>query len=179
VVAREAGSQPEPEAGAPAEATAEVSFAGVVHEPMAPTGFLPALVLAVDRDPQVTEMYRRYLAAYDVTVISLSELDQIATVARSIQPVAITLDVAMQGRVGGGPPGRDPTPINPNDPFFIDGWQVLKNLKRDMETRNIPVIVCTMANDPQRAYDLGAEGYLLKPILEDDLVQALQKLRKS
>jgi CheY-like chemotaxis protein len=53
---------------------------------------------------------------------------------------------------------------------------VLKALRTDPGTRHIPVLVCTILNQEQRAYRLGASGYLLKPILEDDLIQAIQNL---
>jgi CheY-like chemotaxis protein len=49
-------------------------------------------------------------------------------------------------------------------------------LKLDSATKNIPVIVCTIAADPERAFRLGAADYLLKPILEEDLVQALRRV---
>jgi CheY-like chemotaxis protein len=72
-----------------------------------------------------------------------------------MKPYAITLDIMMPG---------------------FDGWQVLTELKRDAETREIPVIVCSILEQQERGFSLGAADYLLKPILEDDLVNALNRL---
>jgi CheY-like chemotaxis protein len=56
---------------------------------------------------------------------------------------------------------------------------VLADLKQNVVTRDIPVIMCTIASDPQRAYAMGAADYLHKPILETDLLQALDKVRAN
>lgn len=134
------------------------------------------LILSVDRDPNITDLYRRYLVDQALTVISLSNLDQVVTVARSIQPLVITLDVTMQGRIGAV--GANEAPPPPGDPYYIDGWQVLQMLQSDPETRSIPVLVCSLAADADRARTLGAADVLMKPILPQDLVNAIQKHRQ-
>ncbi len=141
---------------------------------------IPGMVLAIDRDPQIVEMYRRYLTPYHFTVISLTDLEQAATVARGIQPVVITLDVNMQMTAGAADrPKRATGGIAlPEQESVIDGWKVLEWLKADAATRNIPLIVCTIAADSERAFRMGADDFLLKPILEDDLIQAIKRLRK-
>jgi CheY-like chemotaxis protein len=58
----------------------------------------------------------------------------------------------------------------------IDGWQVLEELKSDPETRNTPVIVCSIVDENEKGFSLGAADYLVKPISEDDLVAALDHL---
>jgi signal transduction histidine kinase/CheY-like chemotaxis protein len=146
---QEAGAAPEPPAG---ESSAEQAAYD--------------LVLAVDKDPQVVELYKRYLANHDYTVITLTELEQVVTVARGIQPFVITLDVTMHG-------AEDP------EAGSLDGWQVLKSLKADPGTRNIPVIICTIVAEQEKAFRLGAADYLLKPILEEDLARVIHRLREK
>jgi signal transduction histidine kinase/CheY-like chemotaxis protein len=124
------------------------------------------VILAIDKDPQVVGLYRRYLASQAYTVIALNELDQAVTVAGGIMPRAITLDIAMQS--------KKETQFG-----ILDGWQILKGLKVDPATRNIPIIVCSLAVDEEKAYRMGAGAVLLKPILEEDLTQALQRLLKQ
>jgi len=61
----------------------------------------------------------------------------------------------------------------------IDGWQVLDTLKGDPDTRHIPVIVCSIIEDLEKGFSLGAADYLVKPILEDELVNALDRLNSD
>ncbi len=133
------------------------------------------LILAIDSEPQVAELYRRYLTKHHYAVISMAELDQAAAAARRMQPFAITLDVASTKRSS-----KRPEKENGNDQVIeVNGWQVLEALKADPDTRHIPVIVCSLAAEQERAFQMGAADYLLKPILEDDLVQALERLRSQ
>ena len=44
----------------------------------------------------------------------------------------------------------------------IDGWEVLKELKRGAETRDIPVVIVSAANDKELGFALGAVDYLEK-----------------
>ena len=49
----------------------------------------------------------------------------------------------------------------------IEGWQVLSNFKASDKAKNIPVIILTQLNqmgDINAGFDLGATGYLTKPL---------------
>lgn len=53
------------------------------------------------------------------------------------------------------------------------GFEVLAGIRANEVTRRIPVVVLTSSNqehDIQRAYDLGANSYLVKPIGRDALL---------
>jgi CheY-like chemotaxis protein len=80
---------------------------------------------------------------------------EVLKLARELAPVAVALDVMM------------PTQ---------DGWEVLQSLKNDPTTRNIPVIICSVLDDPELAYSLGAAAYLHKPVTQADLLSALAAL---
>ena len=56
------------------------------------------------------------------------------------------------------------------------GLGVLDQLKRDPRTRHIPVHVASVADYAQEALELGAIGYVLKPVKREQLVEALQQL---
>jgi CheY-like chemotaxis protein len=59
----------------------------------------------------------------------------------------------------------------------IDGFEVLKVLKGDEATRQIPIIVLTAKaeeEDRQRAMDLGANDYMTKPFKPQDLWDRLK-----
>jgi PAS domain S-box-containing protein len=113
------------------------------------------IILAIDDDPQVIGLYERYLHPQGYQVVPLSDPSRAVEQVKQLKPFAVTLDIMMPG---------------------IDGWQVLDSLKGDPDTRNIPVIVCSIIEDLEKGFNLGATDYLVKPILEDDLVNALDRL---
>ena len=61
----------------------------------------------------------------------------------------------------------------------INGFDVLKWLKNDLRTKNIPVIMLTAHNqihDVQKAMQGGAASYLVKPVSAESLVTRLLKI---
>jgi len=61
----------------------------------------------------------------------------------------------------------------------MDGREALKKIKSDAELRRIPVIVLTTSEAEQdilQTYDLGVNAFVTKPVMFDDLANALQAL---
>jgi signal transduction histidine kinase/CheY-like chemotaxis protein len=116
------------------------------------------LVLCVDDDEGVITLFRRYLGKQGYQVAGLTDGIAVVEYARQLQPFAITLDVLMPNK---------------------DGWQIIQELKTDPETRHIPVIMCTIMSEEERGLSLGASDYLVKPILEQDLLAALERLDRQ
>ncbi|MBK6646608.1 MAG: GAF domain-containing protein [Anaerolineales bacterium] len=112
-------------------------------------------ILTIDDDMQVIGLYERYLQPEGYHIVPLTDPSRAVEAARRVKPFAITLDIMMPG---------------------TDGWTVLDALKADPGTRDIPVIVCSIVEDVEKGYNLGASGYLVKPILEEDLVNSLDRL---
>jgi signal transduction histidine kinase/CheY-like chemotaxis protein/PAS domain-containing protein len=112
-------------------------------------------ILVIDDDLQIINLYDRYLQDHGYQVVPLTDPVQAVEAARRIKPFAITLDIMMPHK---------------------DGWQVLEELKRSPDTREIPVIVCSIIEDEDKGFNLGAVDYLTKPILEEDLVLTLERL---
>jgi CheY-like chemotaxis protein len=59
-----------------------------------------------------------------------------------------------------------------------DGFEVLRWLRSEPETRHLLVVVLTSSNlqaDVDRAYDLGANSYLVKPASFDEMVNLIQR----
>ncbi|GAB4459606.1 MAG: hypothetical protein Kow0070_14790 [Anaerolineales bacterium] len=126
-----------------------------------PDGEIPAgrkIVLAIDDDPQVISLYERYLTPQGYHVVSLTEPARAKEQVKELKPFAVTLDIMM-----------------PN----VDGWAVLTDLKSDPATRDVPVIICSIVEQTDKGFNLGAADYLVKPILEEDLVHALERLDKN
>jgi CheY-like chemotaxis protein len=61
----------------------------------------------------------------------------------------------------------------------VDGYEVLKRLKNDENTRSIPVIIVTTTDNPReinRCYDLGCNVYVTKPVEYEMFSDAICKL---
>jgi CheY-like chemotaxis protein len=61
----------------------------------------------------------------------------------------------------------------------VDGLDVLRALRADERTRLLPVVVLTSSNeeiDIVRAYDLGANSYLVKPVESEAFMAAVGQL---
>ena len=62
---------------------------------------------------------------------------------------------------------------------LADGVEVLRQLKADPHTNQLPVIMLTTTDDPrevQRCYDLGCSSYVTKPVDYDRFVEAIRRL---
>jgi K+-sensing histidine kinase KdpD/DNA-binding response OmpR family regulator len=112
-------------------------------------------ILAIDDDKQITSLYERFLTNHGYQVISLNESKKAVETAKKVKPFAITLDIMMPGR---------------------DGWQIIQELKNDPETKNIPVIICSILEEEEKGFNLGATDYLIKPFLQEDLLNAINRL---
>ena len=111
-------------------------------------------VLVIDDDPMQRDLMQRYLRKEGFTVCAASGGAQGLRLARQLLPAAITLDVMMPD---------------------MDGWSVLSELKADTVLSEIPVIMLTMVDDPERGFTLGASEYITKPVNRRRLSQILKK----
>lgn len=96
--------------------------------------------------------------------------------------------------------GYDPTIVNSEDQTFsqiekeeflavildielpdVNGLELLKKLHDNPKTKNVPVIVCSIEPEQQKAFMMGAVEYFIKPINYNYLVEVLTsyKLRKN
>jgi signal transduction histidine kinase/DNA-binding response OmpR family regulator len=112
------------------------------------------VVLVIDDDPNALDLLRRTLQGAGVRVVTAGDGEEALSLARTLHPAAITLDVLMPG---------------------MDGWEVLGELKGDPETCEIPVIMVTMTDDRNLGYALGATEFLTKPVRRDQLVALLDR----
>lgn len=116
------------------------------------------VILAIDDDPQVISLYDRFLKTQGFEVIPLTDPALAVQRAQELKPFAITLDVMMPQK---------------------DGWQVLAELKQNPETKDIPILICSILQEEEKGYNLGASEYLVKPFLQDDLINAIHRLNKD
>jgi CheY-like chemotaxis protein len=113
-------------------------------------------VLVIDDNQGLTELLRRYLTGLMCRVWTATNGSTGLELAAQFSPDAIILDVMMPE---------------------MDGWELLQRLRSHPSTAAIPVIICSVFNDPELAYSLGASTILTKPVKQIDLVDALRQLR--
>jgi CheY-like chemotaxis protein len=138
---------------APEKAALEEAPAAVTPKPRA-----ERTVLVIDDDPIALDLVGRTLQAAGMRAVTASNGREALRLARSLHPVAITLDVMMPG---------------------MDGWDVLRELKADRKTRDIPVIMVTMTDDRSLGFALGATEFLTKPVQRAQLLQLLQRYARE
>lgn len=81
------------------------------------------------------------------------------------------LDVAMQ------PPGADLILLDLHMPG-VDGYSVLKQLKANPLTDQIPVVFMSAKSDSltiERCLNAGAVDYLIKPVMPDGLFECIER----
>ncbi len=62
---------------------------------------------------------------------------------------------------------------------LVSGMEVLEKIKSDPDLRSIPVVILTSSKedpDIQKAYALGANSYITKPVESDNFFQAIKEL---
>ncbi len=113
------------------------------------------LVLVVDDDPEVLKRMRNDLEAERFIVLTAATAAEGAELAARRKPNVILLDLLLPDR---------------------SGLDLLRSLKDDAATRDIPVLVVSVANDSPRALSLGAAECLLKPVDRQSIVTRVHRL---
>ena len=111
-------------------------------------------VLVIDDDDSAQDMMKRFLEKQGYSVIQAKSGEMGLKLATEHMPDLITLDVMMPE---------------------MDGWEVLNTLQSNERSKKIPVIMLSMANEPDIGYSLGATDYLTKPVDWNELSNILSK----
>ena len=118
------------------------------------------LILIVDDNLDAREMYGMYLEHEGFRWAEAANGQDAIEKTRDAQPSLILMDATMPG---------------------MDGWEAARRLKQDAETRDIPLIMLTahaFQEHRQRAADAGADGFLAKPVLPDQLAVEIRRVLK-
>jgi CheY-like chemotaxis protein len=104
------------------------------------------IVLVVDDNAMNLKLVRFLLErrGYDVREAKCGA--DALSLLESVVPAIILMDIQLPG---------------------IDGLEVTRRIKRDLRTRDVPVIAVTafaMTGDEKKAADAGCDGYVTKPI---------------
>lgn len=116
------------------------------------------VVLAIDDNPDILSLYERYLKPQGYDVHLLSNPEEALDIAKKVHPFAILVDIMMPQK---------------------DGWSVIRDLKADPQTQSIPVVIASIVEEKERGLKLGVTDYLVKPFLQEDLVNAINRINQS
>jgi len=101
-------------------------------------------IIIAEDEPTLMGMYKLYFERAGFEVISVENGSECINSARKDSPDLILLDIMMPK---------------------VDGWEVLKNLKNDPETKKMPILVFSNFGQPQeiqKGLDMGADDYVVK-----------------
>ena len=114
-------------------------------------------VLLVEDNEDNRIVYSTILRHFGYTVTEALNGEEGIAKARSEKPDLILMDISI--------------PV-------IDGWEATQVLKRDHETRGIPIIALTahaLASDREKAMEVGCDSYLAKPCEPKAVVSEVEK----
>lgn len=110
-------------------------------------------VLIVEDNREALFIYEKYLKGTDFQIVPAQDLKEARRALQEFRPVAIVLDVLLQGE---------------------HSWNLLQDIKKNSSTKDIPVFVVTVVENQQKAFDLGATAFHAKPIDRAWLLKQLQ-----
>ncbi|HEV7986373.1 MAG TPA: response regulator, partial [Steroidobacteraceae bacterium] len=115
-----------------------------------------AVLLVVEDDPHYARVLLNLARDRHFKVLVANNGTNALELARKFRPTAITLDVFLPDMLG---------------------WTVLNHLKRDPETRHIPVQILTIEEERQYGLERGAFSFINKPLTTDGLSEAFDRIR--
>jgi len=115
-------------------------------------------VLVVEDDAQAYALISSALGSAGYLSIRARHGEEALNLAREMRPVAVTLDLVLPG---------------------LDGWDVLKTLKSDAATCDIPVVIISRVDERDLGVALGANDYFVKPVDRDRLLDRVRQLTGS
>ena len=113
-----------------------------------------ATILVVDDNEALATLYQRYLAGHQLTLVGTTTGSQALALAAELQPRLILLDLMLPQQ---------------------DGWDILQALQNNPSTKPIPIIICSVLNEPELALALGASDYMTKPVSQGTLLTVLRR----
>lgn len=108
--------------------------------------------VCVDDDPNVHRLYKQFLEEHGFEVIALDGQGDTVQKILEAMPDIILLDIMLPQR---------------------DGWELLAELKDTPQTKKIPVIMMSVLSEKNLAYKMRADDYIVKPVTQHELVDAI------
>ena len=122
---------------------------------------MPKKILAVDDERHIVRLVQVNLERAGYTVVTAFNGKEALEQVEAEQPDLVVLDVMMP---------------------YMDGFEVLQNLRKNQNTRDLPVIMLTAkAQDADvfRGWQSGVDCYLTKPFNPMELISFVKRIFKS
>ncbi|HFF6000093.1 TPA: response regulator [Stenotrophomonas maltophilia] len=116
------------------------------------------LILAVEDDATFAEALVALAHELDFDCVVAGTAEEALALAGELRPNGILLDIGLPD---------------------VSGLSVLERLKRNPDTRHIPVHVVSATDRSQVARELGAIGFAIKPTTRERLVSAIEQLEQT
>lgn len=117
-----------------------------------------ALILVVERNPVVQRLERYFLEQAGYTVEFASDGQSALERARELRPKIVVTEIMV--------------PV-------VDGLSLCRILKSEPQTAHARILVFSHLHAEDRALEVGADAFLLKPFSEELLIETVEKLIAS
>ena len=118
------------------------------------------LILVVEDEPDIRQFISRVLELEGHRVLRAEDGEEGLKIARANPITMLLLDLRLPGQ---------------------DGWAVLGEMKEDPQLWNIPVVILSASvgeEQREKAFSMGAAGYLVKPLSTASLRESIARVLK-
>ena len=119
---------------------------------------MPLDILIAEDEPSILESLDFILKRAGWSIQSVTDGEAVLAAVRRLNPRVLVLDVMLPKRTG---------------------FEVLKQIRADSVTRDLPVMILTakgQAQDRRTAEELGADSFVTKPYANVDVVSEVRRL---
>ncbi len=112
-------------------------------------------IVIVDDDPNMSRLMRILFELEGFEVMTAQRYQDILPLIQQVRPDAVLMDVRVQGR---------------------ETLDVVRQIRREPDLTNIPVVMTSGMDYRKQCLDAGANCFLLKPFVPDEMVRTVGTL---
>lgn len=112
-------------------------------------------IVVVDDDPNMSRLMRILFELEGFEVITAQRYQEILPLIQQVRPDVVLMDVRVQGR---------------------ETLDVVRQIRREPDLTNIPVVMTSGMDYRKQCLDAGANCFLLKPFVPDEIVRTVGTL---
>ena len=115
-------------------------------------------ILLIEDNKDMVDQYRRLLQREGFEVQTADHSAYAEAMVSNLRPTVLVMDVN-----------------------FADGegWNILERLKQRDDTFDIPIVICSVSPESERAYQIGAHNYIQRPFTNEEIVEAVLDAEKE